>query len=129
MKTKLKNIKMAEMLSQLDPLLGRRDKIGYVAARNYRILSNSLTEYTQFRNELIVKYGSEDLDKNGRKTGSVSLKTDSPNFSEFCRELEPFNNMEHEVELMTLPFEDAINALTGEELLSVDWMFEDCGEG
>ena len=37
----------------------------------------------------------------------------------------PFNEMEHEVELMTVKYEEAIGSLTGEELLAVDWMFED----
>ena len=36
MKKKLKNSQMAVMLSQLKPILSQRDKIGYVAARNYR---------------------------------------------------------------------------------------------
>ena len=38
MKKTLKNAQMAEMLLDLQPLLSQRNKVGYIAARNYRIL-------------------------------------------------------------------------------------------
>lgn len=121
----LKNIKMMEMVHQLEPLLSHRDKIGYIAARNYRILTNSLTEYMAFRNGLIEQYGEPDVDENGNGLPTISIKVGSPNFKKFCAELEPFNNMEHEVCLMTAKYDDAIGCLTGEEILSVDWMLKD----
>lgn len=49
----------------------------------------------------------------------------SPNFKAFCNELAPFNEMEHEVELMTAKYEDTIGCLSGEEILLLDWMLED----
>ncbi len=115
---------MAEMLQQLQPLLSHRDMIGYVVARNFRVLSNSLTEYETIRRGLIEKYGTEEIDP---KTGQpvVSIKIDSPNFKQFCDELAPFNEMEHEIELMVAKYKDAIGCLTGEEILSIDWMLED----
>ncbi len=124
MKTTLKNSSMAEMLQQLQPLLSHRDMIGYVVARNFRVLSNSLTEYETIRRGLIEKYGTEEIDP---KTGQpvVSIKIDSPNFKKFCDELAPFNEMEHEIELMVAKYKDAIGCLTGEEILSIDWMLED----
>lgn len=125
MKKLLKNIKMLEMAHQLQPLLSHRDKIGYVAARNYRILTGSLTEYASFRNNLIEKYGKPDRDELGNELPTISLGVGSPNFKKFCEEIEPFNNMEHEVELMTAKYEDAIGCLTGEEILSIDWMLGD----
>jgi len=125
MKTVLKNAQMSEMLHQLQPLLSHRDKIGYVAARNYRFLANSLTEYEAFKRGLVEKYGQTDSDENGNDLGSISIKVNSPNFKAFCDELQPFNEMEHEVELMTAKYEDAIGCLTGAEILDVDWMLED----
>lgn len=53
MKKTLKNAQMAGMLGQLQPILSHRDKMGYVAARNYRVLSECLTEYMAFRTGLI----------------------------------------------------------------------------
>lgn len=125
MKQCLKNSQMAEMRHLLKPLLSRRDKIGYVAARNYRILSNSLTEYDAFKCSLIEKYGMPDVDEAGNEIGTFSLKIGGPNFKIFCDEMAPFNEIEHEVELMTAKYEDAIGHLSGEEILAIDWMLED----
>ena len=123
MKKKLKNAQMVAMLNQLQPILSHRDKIGYIAARNYRILSECLTEYEAFRNSLIEKYGEETKDDRGRPI--IGVKVDSPNFKLFCDELAPFNEMEHEVEIMTAKYDDVIGCLSGEEALSIDWMLED----
>lgn len=123
MKHSLKNSQMTVMLNQLRPLLSRRDKIGYTAARNYRILAESLTEYELFRNDLIEKYGEAGKDENGKSI--TQIKMDSPSFKAFCDELQPFNEIEHEVELMAAKYEDTIGCLSGEEILSIDWMLED----
>ena len=55
MKKKLKNSEVLVYLKSLKPLLARRDKIGYVAARNYRFLSNSIVEFDTIRLSLIEK--------------------------------------------------------------------------
>ena len=123
MKKKLKNAQMVAMLNRLQPILSHRDKIGYIAARNYRILSECLTEYEAFRNSLIEKYGEETKDDRGRPI--IGVKVDSPNFKLFCDELAPFNEMEHEVEIVTAKYDDVIGCLSGEEVLSIDWMLED----
>ena len=123
MKKTLKNIQMLEMITQLKPLLSHRDKIGYAAARNYRIFANSLTEYMAFRNALIEKYGETGKDDDDQSI--VQISVNSPKFKMFCDELEPYNNTEHEVDLMIAKYDDAINVLTGEEILSIDWMLED----
>lgn len=125
MKKVLSNAKMAEMLFQLKPILAQRNKIGYVAARNYRFLSNSLVEYEAFRNELIAKYGEKDHTPDGIELPSMFIKIGSPNFKMFCEELEPYNNIEHEVELMTAKYDDAVGVLSGEEILAIEWMLED----
>ncbi len=92
MKKKLKNAQMAAMLNQLRPLLSHRDKIGYVAARNFRMLSECLTEYETFRNGLITKYGEKTKDEQGRPI--IGIKVDSPNFETFCNSRQnSFNNI------------------------------------
>ena len=126
MKKTFKNLEMVAMVQELQPLLSHRDIVGYAAARNTRVLSRSLTEYTAFRDRLVEKYGEPETDGDaGRETGRIVLKMDSPKFQEFLNELEPFNVMKHEVELMTLKYGDVIGALSGEESLSIDWMLED----
>lgn len=123
MKQKLKNAQMVGMLNQLRPILSRRDKIGYVAARNYRLISECLTEYNAFRDQLIKKYGEETKDEDGLPI--VGININSENFKLFCDEMVPFNEMEHEVELMTAKYEDIIGLLSGEEILALDWMLVD----
>ena len=90
---------------------------------NYRFLSNSLVEYETIRLSLIEKYGEEGKDERGQPT--FVLKMESPNFKTFCDELAPFNEMTHEVELMTAKYSEAEGNLTGEEILAIDWMLED----
>jgi hypothetical protein len=125
MKKKLKNIQMDQMINSLQKVLSHRDKIGYYAARNYRILNDSLVEYQNFKNSLISKYGTTDVDTDGNELQTISIKVGSQNFDDFLKELEPFNNIEHEVELMIAKYEDAIGCLSGEEILAIDWMLED----
>lgn len=122
---KLKNIQMETMLKDLEPILPHRDKIGYVAARNTRILKDALTEYIAFKNELIQKYGSMDKDENGKELPTMSVKPDSPDFEKFIKEFEPIGSVEHDVDIMTIPYEDAIGILNGNEILKFDWMFTD----
>lgn len=118
----LKNAKMMEMLYQLEPLLNYRGRIGYVAARNTRVLRETLTEYVKFRDELIEKYGEPEHDKAGNILPLFSINVTSPNFKAFNDELAPYNEMEHEVELMTATYQDAEGVMTGAEILAVEWM-------
>ncbi len=118
-----KNMQMELMMERLKPILPHRDKVGYVAARNTRILGNILTEYFKFKAELIQKYGEVDKDADGKELQTVSIKPDSPNFKAFTKEFDKIKDIEHGVELMTLPYEEVIGLLNGEEILALDWMF------
>ncbi len=120
-----KNSELVAMLHHLEPILSQRNRLGYVAARNFRILSDTLTEYKQFKMELIEKYGEPDKTEDGTELGTVSIKVGSPSFKQFCDEMIPYNEMEHEVEIMTAKFEDAIDVLSGVEILGIDWMLEE----
>ena len=120
-----KNSELVVMLHQLEPVLAQRNRIGYVAARNYRILSDALIEYNQFKNELIEKYGTPDKAENGIELPTASIKVGSPQFKSFCDEMAQYNNIEQQVELMTVKYEDTVGVLSGEEILSIDWMLED----
>lgn len=125
MKRTLKNSQMVDMLTRLKPLLQQCNKIGYAAARNHRRLSECLTEYERFRNGLIEKYGEHEMDEDGNELPSISLSVKSPKFKMFMEELTPYNEIEHEVELFTLPYSEVIGVLSGEEILAIDWMLTD----
>lgn len=120
---KIKNSEINLMLHQLRPVLSNRNKVGYVAARNYRILSDALIEYNQFKNDLIKEYGSETTDENGDIT--IGIKIDGPNFRTFCEKLQPINNVEQDISLIKAKYEDVIDVLSGEEILAIDWMLEE----
>ena len=122
-KKKLKNLQMVEMIKNLKPLLSRTDMFGYVAARNTRILSNQLTEYNKVYDELLTRFSKTQKDENGEEVFGISVGT--PEFQSFCDALEPFANIEHEVELMTMKYEETIGCLSGEEILALEWMLEE----
>ena len=124
-KNTYKNSEMVLMLQSLKTVLSHRDKIGYVAARNYRVISEALTEYNAFKRDLIAKYGDVEKDEAGRETGIVSISIASPNFKQFSDEMAPINEISQEIELMTAKFEEAIGTLSGEEILQLDWMLVD----
>ena len=123
MKIKMKNALMQLRLQEIKPLLSRRDKIGYIVARNTRVMSENLIEYERFRNELIDKYGEPFTTEDGVESMRVPLN--SPRFKEFCDELAKLNEIEQEIEVMTAKFSDVIGELSGEEILTIDWMLED----
>lgn len=125
MKKTLKNSEMDLMLRQLTPILSQRNRIGYAAARNYRILSESLIDYNRFKDELIDKYGEPDTAEDGTDLPTISIKIGSPNFKRFCDEMAVYNNISHEVELMVVKYEETIDILSGEEILAIGWMLED----
>lgn len=120
---KYKNIQMEQMVENLKPILPHRDIIGYLAARNTRILNDTLTEYFTFKRDLINKYGESDTDENGKETGTISILPTSPNFKDFVSEFDKIKDIEHDVDLMTIPYKDVIGILNGEEILKLDWMF------
>lgn len=125
MKTILKNSQIAEKMRQLEPILSQRNRLGYVAARNYRTFSNALIEYEKFKMELLEKYGEQDKTEDGVELPTIRLRVDSPNFKSFCQEMAPYNEIEQEVEIMMTSYEDAIGALSGQEIFNIDWMLED----
>ena len=120
-----KNVEMEQMAGALRKHLDRKDIIGDAAARNTRILTNELQEYTSIRNDLVKKYGTAETDENGAPTGVVEVKFDSEEFPKFVEELDSFARIEHEPEIFKIKYEEAIGKISGTELLEIEWMFED----
>ena len=122
---KFKNVEMDNMVEQLKPLLAYKNKAGYVAARNTRLLLDELTEYHTIRESLIQKYGRQEQDENGNLLPRVSIDFGSEEFEKFEREIKEFSEIEHEVNLMHMNYEEVIGELSGEEILAIDWMLDD----
>ena len=118
------NIDMERMMAQLEPHLGRADRIGYAAARNTRILRTETEEYLRRKQELITELGSPVLDANGNPTGNVELRFGTPEFERFEDEIRDWALMVHYPDLFTLPASDAEGAISGAEMLRIEWMFD-----
>ena len=99
------------------------DQTFYFPQEEFDLDGDNLTFHGIDLMGLIEKYGEPSKTESGAPT--FVIKMDSPEFKAFCDELAPFNEMSHEVELMTAKYEDAIGNLSGEEILAIDWMLED----
>ena len=120
-----RNYQMDNMLRALEPLLERRDIIGYAAARNARLLREQLTEYHGVRDELVEKYGERELDEEGNETGRMRVSPSSERFRDFIDELQRYADISHDFDPFRIKYTEAIGNLSGQEMLAVDWMFED----
>lgn len=121
---KLTNFEMFSMIETLNSHLDKKDLVGYAAARNTRILNTECAEFIKRRDELIGEYGEPYVDENGRETGQTFISPQSQNFDEFAKELEKYGFIEHDVELYQIPETDVIGVLSGNEILSLDWMLK-----
>ena len=119
----VKNIEAEAALSVLTKYLDRTDLLGYAAARNTRFLQDELTEYIAKKNGLVCKYGSADDD------GGVSIENGTPEFAEFVKELTPFALLECEPRVFTIDYKHAIGAVSGSDLLVLDFMFKEVDDG
>lgn len=126
---KYKNIEMERMIDALKKHLERTDLIGYAAARNTRILQTESQEYYNRRDELVRKYGEEELDANGNPTGRVNLQISSPSFVEYSKEIEEWAFIEHEPDIFKIPASEVIGKLSGTDILAIDWMIEEDTNG
>ena len=94
-------------------------KLGYAVARNIREFNNSLKEYTQFKNELIVKYGEQ-------KGNEFSLSQNSEKYKDFQNELKPLAEIEHDVPIMFVNAEDVYSScLTADKIGELFFMIKD----
>lgn len=119
------NAQMEQMLMALEPLLDRRDIVGYAAARNTRVLRSEALEYLKRRDELITQYGEPELGDDGLPTGRTQLRIGSDAHKTFCREIEMYANIKHRPNLFKIAYADAIGKMTGNEILACEWMLTD----
>lgn len=127
---KLTNYMMDAMIERLKPFLERSDIVGYAAARNVRKLQDGCLEFQTKRQDLVMKYGTEQVDDEGNPTGSYVIKEGQEGYEETKGVLETLANLEHEVEIYQIPIEDTIGILSGREMLELGFMLtEDEGDG
>lgn len=121
---KLTNEKIAAMCRDLDNgVLDDVGIVGYTAARNYRALHDVAEPFFTQRNKLIMEYGEAHYDDDGNIDDYV-VDPKSEKFGEFAARYQELAEIECEVEILTLPEEKAIDAISGRQLLALDWMFD-----
>lgn len=74
-------------------------KLAYLVTKNARVISNELNEYTIIRNDNIRKYGQE-ID------GQIKLAYDSPEYTDFCKVMAEYDNIELDVKILKAKPED-----------------------
>ena len=116
----LKNIEADRYLSMLKSISKEvNGKFGYAVARNIRELTNSLKEYMQIKNELIVKYGEQ-------KGNEFSLSVNSEGFKAFQNELKSYADIEHDVPIMSVEAEEIYGSiLTADKISELFFMIKD----
>lgn len=122
---KFKNRVLEEMLQTVEKYLDRMDLIGYAAARNYRKIETCLKDLHGKRDELLVKYGVKKTDSNNPSRYEYCIGPNDHNYPEFIKLYSQFLDIEHDVDIFKIDYSEAIEKLSGKELLEIDWMFED----
>ena len=119
------NEEMDNKILDLEKFLDRDDIVGYISARNTRRLRDASYEYSMIKTDLLNQYGTEIKDSNGDPTGRIELRSDDPNYAKVAEEISKTANIQHEVVIFTIPYDEVKNKLTGREILEIDWMLDE----
>lgn len=111
----------AETLAlNLQTMLDTKGITGFKIARNLRMIQDELREYIQFKEGLFRKYGEE-------KDGQLIVDKDSPNASEFLKELDKLNSQEVHFDFRKITEEElAESGLTAKQISLIWEMVDDC---
>jgi hypothetical protein len=95
-------------------------KLGYSISRNIRKLNIELKEYFDMKNKAIREYGEKGENE------IYSLKTDSPKFQEYLKEMAEIEDVKISVDIMKVNPEDVYDSsLSASEMLLIDFMIKE----
>lgn len=94
---------------------------GYAVAKNYRTLTNALTDYFKFYDKMLEKYGTKVIVPNSNRP-TYKLEKGSEAMKCFIEELTPISVVVQNVDILQIPYGADMKDLTGEQLLSLDFM-------
>ncbi|MDO4891314.1 MAG: hypothetical protein Q3963_08105, partial [Coriobacteriaceae bacterium] len=81
-------------------------------------------EYFERRRQLILEYGHDKIGEDGKPTGETELLFGTPEFEDYAAAIDEWANIRHTPNLFTIPVEEVVGKLSGNEILSIEWMIE-----
>ena len=108
--TNLEAYNMVQMMTEMN----ETGRLGYAIAKNMRKLSEEITEYSQKRDELIMKYGEQDGDR---------YRIPPEKAADFLSELSEYDGIEFEYAPHQVSEDDfCAGSLTSAQMYRLDWM-------
>jgi len=98
---------------------GYKGKFGYVLTVNLRKIKESLQEFLNTRNELIMKYG-EKKDEN-----YFLNQEDKGKYKKFIEEITPLATIEQHIDIMKIPANEVWDQLDSEAMIQLEWMLDE----
>lgn len=120
----LSNAQIEYYTNFLEKFMDYHGRFGYAVARNYRILSNIGIEYLHRKLSLLRKHGDEILDEDGKPTGGYTMLPDNEYYQETLKELTDLGNIEHEVTIFKITYDDLPEDLSARDIISLEWMID-----
>lgn len=118
---RLTNSKMHEYTDILSKYMECTGLFGYAVAKNYRTLTNALTDYFKLYDKMLEKYGTiVNIPNSNRPT--YKLEKDSSAMKAFINELTPISMVVQNVDILQVPYSEDLKNFTGEQLLALDFM-------
>lgn len=128
---KYSNAEIETMIHSARELGGFKGLLGHVLAYNIRRLTEAAQEYLSAKDDMLIKYGTEQADQQGNPTGWYVI--DKESHPDVVDELAELGAIEHDVDVSKIKYMEAIETKSGESLLdltceqqlSIAWMLED----
>lgn len=118
---KMTNKEMDDLLNGLEELMDKaRGKLGYAIAKNYRILSEELNEYTEIKNTAIIKFGEKDNE------GHISIQLGTEAHKQYLNEMKQYDDIKSDVNILIVSPEDVYSSnLTAKEVSRILCMIKE----
>jgi hypothetical protein len=102
------------MLSKLD----EKGMLGYAIARNRRLLTAEVQEYSYKRDELLAEFGTD--------MGNGQFQLNAENASRFYEALRPYSELTVDVPVMQIEPEVFYSGnLTSNQMFALEWMVDE----
>lgn len=116
------NFEMERMLAAITSYLDIEGIVGYALAKNYREIIQNVEAFENYKQKLIKKYGSKELDECGNETGRLYIDNGSEAYCKFAKEIEPVGNSSSSIRIFKVDEQDVIGILNAKQIIDLSWM-------